>query len=152
MLQPKHYKMGLNGECFSTLIFWGWLLYGFLQSLLVYFLSFNIFNWAIDPLGGRIGDLWMIGTFAYGAIVILSNSRIAYDSHSHYTLTIIFLLLSIGSFFLVFYLMNLWSESVLFYEYFEINKYPVNDACKLFLFFAMFLIDSFINFVSTTYK
>lgn len=152
MMKPKLYHIGLHNEYFSTFIFWRWLLYGILQSLLVFYISFITFNWAPDPVTGRIGDLWMQGTFAYGAIVILANVRIAYDSYSHYKITIICIIGSIASFFLVFYLMNLWQESDLFNEYYEINNYPTYGANLFIFFFIMYPIDSFLYFAVQSIK
>lgn len=152
MMKPKLYDIGLNNECFSTFIFWKWLFYGITQSILVFYISFITFNWSPDPDSGRIGDLWMQGTFAYGAIVILANVRIAYDSYSYYKMTILSILISIGSFFVVFYLMNIWEDSVLFNEYYEINSYPTYGANLFIFFFIMYPIDSFLYFVSSSYK
>lgn len=44
MAKPKLYKIGLKDLCFSTWIFWRWILYGFTMSAFIFFLSFNTFN------------------------------------------------------------------------------------------------------------
>ena len=44
MSKPKLYKIGLRNQCFSTGIFWRWIIYGFTLSAFVYFISFITFN------------------------------------------------------------------------------------------------------------
>ena len=44
MKKPSLYKIGLKNQCFSTEIFWKWILYGFSMSAVVYYVSFVTFN------------------------------------------------------------------------------------------------------------
>ena len=78
MTKPKLYKIGLKDLCFSTWIFWRWILYGFTMSAFVFFISFYSFNESPSLDSGNYGDLWLEGTFAYGAVVILANITILY--------------------------------------------------------------------------
>lgn len=52
MANAKLYKIGLKGECFSTWVFWKWILYGFAQSALVFYVVFDSFNWSSSPENG----------------------------------------------------------------------------------------------------
>jgi phospholipid-transporting ATPase len=44
MQLPKLYKIGLRDQCFSTIGFWKWILYGLCQSALVFYISFITFG------------------------------------------------------------------------------------------------------------
>jgi len=52
MANAKLYKIGLKGECFSTWVFWKWIIYGFAQSALVFYVVFDSFNWSSSPENG----------------------------------------------------------------------------------------------------
>ena len=106
MLKPKFYKIGLKDQCFSTLIFWKWIAYGFGMSAVVFFISFFTFNDSMSPSTGQSGDLWLEGTFAYGAIVILANMAILYGSNSHTFISIMMIIASVAAYFIVFWLFS----------------------------------------------
>lgn len=52
MEKPKHYKIGLKNQCFSTFIFWKWIAYGFGMSAVVFSISFFTFNESMSPDNG----------------------------------------------------------------------------------------------------
>ncbi len=102
---PKLYKIGLKNQCFSTLIFWKWIIYGFFMSAVVFFVSFVTFNESASE-SGQLGDLWLEGTFAYGAIVIIANMTILYGSYSHTVFSLLIIAASVSAYFSIVWLFS----------------------------------------------
>ena len=117
MTVAKHYKIGLKNLCFSTWLFWRWIMYGFIISAFVFFISFFTFNWSPSILNGNDGDLWLEGVFAYGSVVIIANTTILYGSSSHTIPSILIILVSVASFFGVFYMFSTLGISTLSNEF-----------------------------------
>jgi hypothetical protein len=117
------------------------------QSALVFYVSFETFNWNYSTKNGQTGDLWLEGTFAYGAVVILTNMTILYSSFSHYTWSVLMIFMSVGSFFVIFFLFSMLGVSTLDHLFTEIITYPI-FGLNLFLFFTVtFPIDRFLYFI-----
>jgi len=76
------------------------------MSALVYFISFFTFNDSMSPSTGQSGDLWLEGTFAYGAIVIVANMTILYGSNSHTLISILMIVASVSAYFIIFWLFS----------------------------------------------
>ena len=114
MINPKLMRPSVKGEYFSNTIFWKWLVYGIFQSLVVFYIGFVTFNWSPNPTTGKIGDIWLSGSFIYAAIVIFANTRVLFDSHSHTGWSLVILFLSVASFFFVFWFENLFKGNELF--------------------------------------
>lgn len=106
MSRAKLYKIGLKNLCFSTWIFWRWILYGFTLSALVFFISFITFNESPSTESGNTGDLWIQGVFAYGSVVILANMTILSGQSSHTVYSALLSLASVGAFFVLFWLFS----------------------------------------------
>lgn len=75
------------------------------MSAIVFFVSFETFNES-PTMEGQVGDLWLEGTFAYGAIVIVANMTILYGSYSHSLFSIFMILLSVAAYFVIFWLFS----------------------------------------------
>lgn len=143
---PKAYKQGPKNQCFSTSIFWKWIVYGIFQSALVFFISFVTYNDTVSLPRGQTGDLWLEGTFAYGAIVILCNISILYGSFSHTLGSVAIILLSIASFFGVFWLFSFLGFTTLDGLFDEYISFPTTGLNLVFFFFITFPIDAFLYF------
>jgi magnesium-transporting ATPase (P-type) len=148
LTKPKLYKIGLKNYCFTTGIFWRWITYGLFYSLVVFVVSFFTFTYA-PALNANVGDLWINGTFAYGAVVILCNTKILFDSYSHYWFSVFFILGSIASYFAVVFLFNLLEISSLYGIFFESIAFPVYFITVVFFLFLTFPLDSFLYFINT---
>jgi len=108
MQSGKLYKIGLKNSCFSSFIFWKWVFYGTLQSILLYFVSFYGFTYSISMTSGNGGDMLLEGMYIYGGVVILCNVQILFDSHLHSFYSLLFNFASTGSFYVIFYAMSLF--------------------------------------------
>ena len=71
-----------------------------------FFISFFTFNESMSPDNGQLGDLWLEGTFAYGAIVILANMAILYGSYSHTLISVLMISASVSAYFVIFWLFS----------------------------------------------
>lgn len=149
MSKPKLYKIGLKNLCFSTWIFWRWILYGFTMSAFVFFLSFFTFSESQSIESGNYGDLWLHGVFAYGAVVILANMTLLYGSSSHTFYSLAILGSSVGAFFVIFWLFSFLRLSTLAFQFHEIITYPNYFACLIFFFTVSVPLDTFFNWVVT---
>jgi len=125
MQLPKLYKIGLRDQCFSTLSFWKWILYGLCQSALVFYITFWTFGANKSSHNGSIGDMWLAGTFTYGAIVICCNMTILYGSFSHMIWSILIIIGSVMSFFVGFWLLSYVHLPTLDRMWEEMISYPV---------------------------
>ena len=143
------YKAGPKGVFFNFILFWRWIVLGIMQSILVYYLGFICLNWSPDPNSGRLGDIWLTGTYVYFAVVILANTRIIIDSNSHTWYSLMIIALSIGSFYIFFYLENLWKPCELFGLFPEIHSMPTYYLLVIFIFLFSFPVDMFILFVDS---
>ena len=148
MAKPSLYKIGLKNQCFSTKIFWKWIIYGFSMSAVVYFVSFVTFNESPN-MEGQLGDLWLEGTFAYGAIVIVANMTILYGSYSHSFFSIVMILLSVGAYFSIFWLFSFLQISTLADQFPEMISFPTYWANLLFFYMIVFPTDSFFNWLTS---
>ena len=106
MMKAKLYKIGLKNLCFSTVLFWRWIAFGFSMSAVIFFISFFTFNESISITTGNLGDLWLDGVFTYGAVVIIANMTILYGSSSHTSYSLLIIFASVGAYFGLFWLLS----------------------------------------------
>lgn len=149
MQKPTLYRIGLKNQCFSTKIFWKWILYGFSMSAVVFYISFVTFNES-QTMEGQLGDLWLEGTFAYGAIVIVANMTILYGSYSHSIFSILMILVSVAAYFGIFWLFSFLQISTLADQFPEMISYPTYWANLLFFYMIIFPTDSFFNWITSS--
>ena len=147
--QPKLYKIGLRSQCFSTPVFWKWIFYGIAQSALVWSVAFLTYNYSANTEQGMTGDLWLEGTFAYGAIVILANMTILYASASHNFFSLFLIFGSVSAFFVLFFVFSFVKLSTLDHLFAEIVTYPTTAFNVALFFLFSFPVDCFLNFIST---
>ena len=119
-----------------------------LMSALVYYVSFVTFNES-PTMEGYLGDMWLEGTFAYGAIVIVANMTILYGSNSHSLISTVMIMLSVGAYFVIFWLFSELQISTLADQFDEMIEYPTYWANLLFFYLIVFPTDSFFNWLAT---
>ena len=80
----EYYKIGPKNYCFSSQQFWTkWVSYGIAQAAVLFYVTFLSFGDSPQVPGGDIADIWVLGSFVYGAVTIVVNLKILYDGHSH---------------------------------------------------------------------
>ena len=147
MSQPKLYKLGLKNQCFGTIIFWKWIIKGILQGGLIFFMCFVPFTWG-GSWNGKLGDLWMSGTCAYGSVVILVNMTMLHDSYSHTIFSVLINLLSSGFFFLAFYITSYIGLPILDGMFQEILSFPIYIFISFYFVMFAYPTDGFLHFIT----
>jgi phospholipid-transporting ATPase len=98
---PNYYKLGLQGELFSTSIFWFWILEAFCQGLVIVLLSlFALLVSTGDSEYGQMENVHVPASLIFALIVLFVNLKVINFSYSHYWFTILIIVVSTGSFFL----------------------------------------------------
>ena len=105
------------------------------------------FNDSPSLTTGNLGDLWLEGVAAYGAVVILANMTILYGSSSHSLHSLMIISGSVGAFFVLFSLFSYLQLSTLSHQFIEIITFPTYWLNLLFFFLVIFPMDTFFNFV-----
>jgi hypothetical protein len=75
--------------------------------------------------GGDIGDIWVQGSFIYGAVTIIVNLKILYDGHTHTVLSMFIIWSQILFFFIMFWLFSQMQDSTIYGLADEIPRWPV---------------------------
>jgi hypothetical protein len=96
--------------------------------------------------------MWLIGTFAYGAIVICCNMTILYGSFSHTIWSILIIIGSVLSFYVGFFLLSYVHLPTLDRMFEEMISYPVFYINQIFFFFVTFPVDRFLYFIQETQR
>jgi magnesium-transporting ATPase (P-type) len=74
MQNPYLYKIGMNSECFSNMIFVKWLAYAMFHSFLIYIFSIiGILSLGAVQADGKDIGFWAAGHLAYGGCVVVAN-------------------------------------------------------------------------------
>jgi len=77
--------------------------------------------------------------------------RILFDSNSHYPMSVATIFLSVASFFVVYYLLNLLVMSTIFNLFYETIWFPGFYLSLFLIFLIAFPIDSFLLFIQTIF-
>lgn len=80
--EHKQYSIGLNGERFSTQLFWGWFMNGTFQSACIAFTLIYVLEDSFPYSDGFNGTFWWTGTAVFGMTVVVSNNKIALMSNN----------------------------------------------------------------------
>lgn len=83
MNNPELYKIGIDYSCFSFGLFTLYLLYGFIQSSIIFFLAFIMINANDMQPGGLNIGFWVTGHMVYGACIIVANLVIIFRYHNY---------------------------------------------------------------------
>mmetsp|Transcript_3580 Transcript_3580/g.7693 ORF Transcript_3580/g.7693 Transcript_3580/m.7693 type:complete len:1191 (-) Transcript_3580:28-3600(-) len=100
MIEPTFYQIGLNHRHFNPKVFWGWILEAFLHSFcIVGAVMFGLNLVSVDATHGRMISLAGSGIVVFGTIVLFANVKILLISYVHYWFSILFMILSVGSYY-----------------------------------------------------
>ncbi len=107
---PQLYEQGIKGFLFKKRIFWGWIIMGTLQSLILTMILLNTMeNVVLDPEKNVISNLMVTGMVIYGATILNTNLKLIIFSN---TFTPLSIFLIVGS--VLFFISNYAIESVVF--------------------------------------
>lgn len=82
MSNPELYKIGLNYSCFTLKLFTWYLVYGLLQSTVIFFLAYVMINSRDMQPGGLNLGLWATGHFVFGMCICVANLVILFRYHN----------------------------------------------------------------------
>ena len=103
MDNPSLYYIGLKNKLFNSFNFWVWIMFGVFQSFLITFPTFYAMESNfIDANYGYNFIFWGSGMVIYGAVIINTNLKILIFSHTHTLYSVIIMLLSISSYYVLF--------------------------------------------------
>ena len=83
MSNPELYKIGINYSCFSFKLFTWYLVYGFLQSNVIFILAFLMVNANDMQPGGKNLGFWVTGHVVYGTCILVANLFILFRFHNY---------------------------------------------------------------------
>jgi phospholipid-transporting ATPase len=109
MKEPKHYEIGLKDKLFNSTVFWGWLVEASLQGLMMGLMCvYSISSYTGDKEDGRMNSMFVVGIFVFGMVTIFANLKVLFFSSSHYWFSWLFLVLSVGLYFVSAALLTEW--------------------------------------------
>ena len=101
---PILYSIGLENIYFSSYVFWRWVVYAIWQAALLLVLCYEIYS--LPSPFGKMGSITSTGAFVFGCIVIAVNYKLFIACTQHCWQSVTLILLSIGSYFGVFLILN----------------------------------------------
>lgn len=107
LTNPSHYVIGLTNEYFTNSLVARVIAKGAFNGLLMILFVYHGLNG--DHIGstGANGDLWVSGTLVYAIVVVNANLFVMQRTSNHTWMSSIFLILSVASFFALFYLISI---------------------------------------------
>lgn len=119
LFASKLYKTGHNNVYFNLYRF----IINFVVTVAVSFYlclaALAFFDWGAYEDGYTYG-FWNFGNMVFMAVVIIVNARIISISNSYSALMFIFIGISIGMFYLIWFLLSYWNQNELYNTFFEI--------------------------------
>ena len=102
---PKYYS-GLNQKWFNSWKFWEWIFYGIIQGYAVFFFVYSSNNIYSNNIDGEIQDFKCSGAMAYSLVIIIANLKVFQVTSVYGFISLFFLIISIGSYYGLIYLMD----------------------------------------------
>uniref|UniRef100_A0A7S3HLE4 Phospholipid-transporting ATPase n=2 Tax=Spumella elongata TaxID=89044 RepID=A0A7S3HLE4_9STRA len=93
---PQLYSAGIKNEFFNTRVFWGWVIDGFLESIIVCILSFYFLR-GFDYRTGMLASYLEAGSLCFTVLIILINLKMLKIQCEWYLTSVVVILLSFGS-------------------------------------------------------
>lgn len=119
-------------------MFWVWIVHAVVESVLVALLPLAMLPKS-DPFNGILNTFWEAGALAYTAIIIIVNFKMIFIQHRWYPFSVLMIVLSILSWFLLAYLINIviWID----FEFYMLwNNLLGNPTFWLGLLLIVFII------------
>ena len=102
---PKYYS-GLNQKWFNSFKFWEWIFYGIIQGYAVFFFVYSSNNIYSNNIDGEIQDFKCSGAMAYSLVIIIADLKVFQVTSLYGFISLFFLIISIGSYYGLIYLMD----------------------------------------------
>jgi phospholipid-transporting ATPase len=112
MSNAKFYT-SMNKQLYSNWNFWRWIFQGILQGLAIFIFVFSSNNIYANNNSGEIQDFKSSGMMTYSLVVIIVNLKVFQLTSVHGAVSLFFLVFSIGSYYILTFLMS--NEPSMFY-------------------------------------
>lgn len=116
LTDPQKYCIGLTNEHFSYNLVTRTIFKGMFNGLLTVLFVMQGLNGTHVGSYGRNGDLWVSGTLIYAIVVVNANLFVMQRTSTHNWISTIFLILSVASFYLCFFVESLYPWSGPLYQ------------------------------------
>lgn len=143
---PSLYTPCSRREYFTRVVFWAWMLYALVASLIIYY--FPLYGMLL--YGGNSVGLWNLGVICFTICVLVANLKVISISNLVTLLTIIIQLGSDGAWILVFHLISV--EKKLYFDTFGAFKELLNQGAVWFSIILPILTLIFIDFAYASIK
>ena len=114
---PENYKLGLNGQLFSTGKFWIWILEGAIQSGFILYGTFFTIGRVSGLSTGQMSSLSVMSVIVFEIVVIMVNLKVFIFSHSHFWFTLLPMFIDV----ILYFVLN-----ALIFEGFPLSTYILN--------------------------
>ena len=139
--EPGHYYLGLSNASFNNKTFALWVFYGAWQSALIFVIAFYSLSLS------QFDSLWMQGAFGYAAVVVVATCTVISATRSHTWVSVLLAVLSIASYFVVFYLESIIQYFDLFGTFQVLMMSTGIYSGLFFVVFAFVLADNALTFL-----
>ena len=112
MSNAKFYT-SINQQLYNNWNFWRWIIRGILQGLFIFLFVFSSNNIYANNNSGEIQDFKSSGMMTYSLVVIIVNLKVFQLTSVHGVVSLFFLFFSIGSYYILTFLMS--NEPNMFY-------------------------------------
>lgn len=138
LIDPSKYKIGLNGECFGSRVFWYWFSYGALQAFMIIIFSFYVIEW-------ESSSIYKSGSVVLGAVVMIVNIQVFYQSHVFDGIFVFVLIASIGLYFAFWAVMSMdfYKSDFLMGTYAPAMDEPVTYLGLLMIVVLVYILEKF---------
>ena len=157
--RPELYKVGLKGKLFSTTTFWIWIIEGSIQGLFLTAIVVYGICYSASESDGRTVGMWEASDLIYALVVIISNIRVVMFSYSWYWFSVLIILLSIISYYVISLIITQWLPIENYLDNFDgrgstlkILSIPNAYAVTLLVVVAIFLVPPLIKYMKKLIK
>ena len=103
-IDPRYYIQGIVNKLFHSIRFWKWIIYGMIQGLIIFLISFYCNN--SNDSNGYQQDLFSIGSIVYSAIVLIVNLRILLSTNTHSIFSVTIFIVTVLFYYIVLIIMS----------------------------------------------
>jgi magnesium-transporting ATPase (P-type) len=140
----RFYKQGIIGKLFHSTRFWKWVIYGILEGIFVYLYCYYSIQLGVNP-SGVTPDVYLGGSIAYSAVVLIANIKILVSTCSHSLISIGLYFCSVFSYFMVLYIMSNSYQFENFNNFTMIMKSPNFYLSMIILISICIILDTAIK-------
>jgi phospholipid-transporting ATPase len=105
---PDHYKLGMKGKLFNREIFWKWVVEGSIHGIIIMITVAYVLAYSVNQPNGKVAGMWEISDLTLSLVIIIANVKILTFSYTWYWFSVLIIILSIGSYFIIAIILTQW--------------------------------------------